>query len=180
MISDRTNSDIQEAADATKKAARSVAQDGKEAVDRVKDRITDEATTTKDRLLDSAAHVATEVSDKVRTAASAATDLASQTLTAAKDTIADESQRLAQTLRHVASDQSESVQRHVIGAVAGSMEQVADTMRGRSLGGLLGDVQTFARRNPAAVAAGAVVVGFALARLVRSASADRAPWESGS
>jgi len=67
--------------------------------------------------------------------------------------------------------------------VAKGMEQVAD--RVERAGGwlresdgdrILGDVEDFARRNPMALAAGGLAVGFALSRLVKASS--RARYES--
>ncbi|HEX2272987.1 MAG TPA: hypothetical protein VHG90_03835, partial [Acidimicrobiales bacterium] len=51
---------------------------------------------------------------------------------------------------------------------------VATSLEERGMGGVLEDVQAFARRRPAAFLAGAAVVGFGLGRAVRASSFDDA------
>ena len=105
--------------------------------------------------------------------------MASQKVDAAKDSIASEGHRLANTLRSAAGDRGDGVRAHVLEAVAGGVETAANSVQARGMSALFADVQTFARRNPGAFVAGAAVLGFALARFMRSgaSSGDGKTWE---
>jgi len=52
--------------------------------------------------------------------------------------------------------------------VADKVYALADDVEQRGFGGVLGDVQTFARRRPGAFLLGAVAVGFGIGRLVKA------------
>ena len=79
---------------------------------------------------------------------------------ARKDTLADEGQRLASGLL-------ESVEKGV--------SNISEGLRNRSVGSLVTDVESFARRHPGAFVAGAAVAGFALARFARAAAPSDVP-----
>lgn len=134
------------------------------------DDMADDASAAGNAFMDKASGVTADVTARVKDAAASATDFASKKADVMKDSIADEGHRLAQSLRSAASDRGESVQARVLDVVAGGVEQVSESMRGRSLSSMYSDVQAFARRNPGAFVAGAAIVGFAVARFVRSGS----------
>lgn len=58
-----------------------------------------------------------------------------------------------------------------VGSAADGLEQLASSIRDRSFAELYGDVEDFARRQPIAVGAAALLGGFLLARFIKS-SAD--------
>lgn len=91
-------------------------------------------------------------------------------IAAAGETLADGSDRLAKSLRQAASDDKSPLRAQVLNTVAGGVSDVSDTLRNKSLGTLVADVQGFARRNPAVFVAGAAIAGFALARVLRSST----------
>ncbi len=55
---------------------------------------------------------------------------------------------------------------------AGRLEQLADDIDARGVGGLLEDLQSFARRRPGVFLLGAAAVGFGVGRLIRAKSSD--------
>ena len=90
----------------------------------------------------------------------------------AKESLAEGGHRLADSLRSTASQQGDgTLQGAMLGAVAGSVADMSDTLHGQSLSNIVANVQGMARRNPGAFILGAAVAGFALARFSR-ASAD--------
>ena len=60
------------------------------------------------------------------------------------------------------------------------VSEFAESLRGRSVDELAGDVRSMARNNPAVFLAGSVAVGFALARFLRASGAVRPSDGSGS
>lgn len=179
MIRDKTKHDLQDAADATATAAQSVLRDGKETARGLAEKVQANAHALGETLVDGANDLAAEVTTRVKDAAIAASDTASQKVDAAKDSIASEGHRLANTLRSAAGDRGDGVRAHVLEAVAGGVETAANSVQARGMSALFADVQTFARRNPGAFVAGAAVLGFALARFMRSgaSSGDGKTWE---
>ena len=164
MISENTKADIKNAATATKTAAQSVMHDGqttaRDMAASAKDQVESTATMVKDK--------ATEIAGGVKAKAMEAAATVGDKADAATGAIADEGHRFAQTLRTAASERAETVQGRVLGVVAGGVESVSDTIRDRSFGDIVADVQGYARRNPGAFVAGAAVLGFALARFMRA------------
>jgi len=61
---------------------------------------------------------------------------------------------------------------------AEGIEQVSSAIRDRSVGDLLGMVESFARRQPAAFFGGAVLTGFVLSRFLKSSAESRPPGTS--
>lgn len=59
-----------------------------------------------------------------------------------------------------------------LNSTADGLNGLVDTIEQRGIEGLVTDVQTFARRRPAAFLLGATVAGFGIGRMIRSRSAD--------
>lgn len=138
------------------------------------------AENTAQQAVDKAARVATDakaqVSDAMEQAEDGYDDLrdaASSTMAQAKATLADSGDRLATALRD-AADGSRHASSRVMEAVAGGVSDATDRFRGGSLTDLVSSTQAYARRHPAAFAAGAAIAGFALARFMQ-ASARKGP-----
>lgn len=86
-----------------------------------------------------------------------------------RETIATEGQRMADSLREAAGQQTGSVQGRVLETMASGVTAVSDSIRARDVSTLMSDVQSFARRNPALFVAGAAAAGLLLARLAAQA-----------
>lgn len=168
MISEDTKSDIKSAATATQVAAQSVLHDGQTTAKQMAASAMDQAAATATMVKDRATDFASEASAKVAETAASVRDTVSEKADAATDAIANEGHRLARNLRTAASDRAETVQGRVLDVVAGGVESVSDSLRERTLGGIFGDVQAYARRNPGAFVAGAAVAGFVLARFLHA------------
>lgn len=86
-----------------------------------------------------------------------------------RDALADEGGRFAESLRSAAGEQDEgSLQRRLLESVAGGVEDFSDSLRGRSFGDMVDQVERFARRNPTTFLIGAAAAGFALVRFARA------------
>ncbi|MDB5370955.1 MAG: hypothetical protein JWP20_2513, partial [Roseomonas sp.] len=93
-----------------------------------------------------------------------------------KEAGAERAEGLANAVRRVADDLEDSspeIAKHVRSA-ADSVESVASSLRQRSAGDLLNDVNDFARRQPAAFFGVAVLAGFAVSRFAKSSAPGRA------
>ena len=121
---------------------------------------------------DQAAQVAGRVGEEARGVADAATERAESLAEQGKAAGAERAEGLAHAVRRVADDLEETspeIARHVRTA-AESVEQVGAALRERSVGDLLGQVGEFARRQPTAFFAAAVVAGFAVSRFAKSSA----------
>ncbi|MFC3126107.1 hypothetical protein ACFOD4_13650 [Pseudoroseomonas globiformis] len=106
--------------------------------------------------------------DVAAAAKSKAEDLAER----GKQVGADRGEGLAGAARRVADDLEETspeIARHVRSA-ADSISSVSASLRDRSVGDLLNEVNGFARRQPAAFFGAAVLAGFAITRFAKSSS----------
>jgi hypothetical protein len=93
----------------------------------------------------------------------------------AKSTLADTAERLAQSVRQSVDGGDQSVQGKLMFAAADAISDMSNSLRGQSFQDLVGQVQSFARRNPGAFVAAAAAAGFALARFARSSATPPAP-----
>ena len=176
-LMDKASNATAHAADRVRDAAVDAADRAAGMASNVSDRVKDAASAASDMAMG----VASNVTETVKDTASSMADRAGKTMSQAQDAIADEGHRLAQSLRDAAMARGETVQGKVLDVMAGGVDSVAESLRGRSVSGLYEDVQTFARRNPGAFAAGAAVLGFALARYLRSgdrSSNNPRSWEN--
>lgn len=90
-----------------------------------------------------------------------------------KDAGAERAEGLAHAVRRAADDlesSSPEIAKHVR-AAADSVEGVADSLRERSVGDLINEMNGFARRQPAAFFGAAMLAGFALSRFAKSSAA---------
>lgn len=92
-----------------------------------------------------------------------------------KDDAAQSVADLATTLRDTGRtfDDRPNIQAFV-GSAADGLDQLAGNLRDRSFVELYGEVERYARRSPIAVAAGAAIVGFLVARFIKSSAEDLA------
>lgn len=65
-----------------------------------------------------------------------------------------------------------------VGTAADGLDQLAEGIRDRSFAEIYSDVESFARRQPVTVAAGAVLAGFLLARFIKSSAEELAEASS--
>jgi len=95
-----------------------------------------------------------------------------ETAEAQKERGAEAMHRFAKAIRTAArelDDGSPEVARQ-IRAAAGSVDSLSDNLHGKSVGDLFSAATDFARSQPAAFFAGAVIAGFAVSRFLRSSS----------
>ncbi len=104
-----------------------------------------------------------------------AEELAQRGTRAGADTVAAIG-RTAETLASSLQDQSPAVAEYVRSTGA-RIDRLADDLRDKSAGELLGMATEFGRKQPLVFLAGAAVVGFALSRVVKAglATADHGP-----
>ncbi|WP_370281804.1 hypothetical protein [Pseudooceanicola sp.] len=94
-----------------------------------------------------------------------------------RDTLAGEVGEFGEALRSASGKlRRGSPQEQLVTSAANAMEEFSSHVRGRDLGELLEEVNTFGRRNPAAFLGGAALLGFAGMRLAK-ASQRRRPIE---
>ena len=87
----------------------------------------------------------------------------------AKDGVADEVNDVASALRKAAGDmRGGSVQERTMSQIASGLADVSETIRGKDLSELSGDLSAFARRNPVAFLGGAALLGFAATRFAKA------------
>ena len=91
-----------------------------------------------------------------------------------KDRAMNEVEHLASALRrageNLRDEGNSSIGAAVLSRVAGRLESVGSSMEGKDLDGLMRDVERLARRNPAAFIGGAMLLGFAASRFLKSSS----------
>lgn len=89
-----------------------------------------------------------------------------------KDRAMNEVEHLATALRrageNLRDEGNSSIGAAVLSRVAGHLETVGGSMEGKDLDGLVRDVERIARRNPAAFIGGAMLLGFAASRFLKS------------
>jgi hypothetical protein len=134
---------------------------GGSAADQARDKAQEAGAQAKEKVQEAGAQARSRVRDEVDRRSTEAGEQARST--------ADAVRRASQQLRDQGNE-----------PVAKGMEQVADRMeraggwlRESDGDSILADVEGFARRNPMAVAAGGLAVGFALSRLLKASSRTR-------
>lgn len=111
-------------------------------------------------------------------------DLFAQVRAEASTQAADQTARIATTLRTIAQDltgmstgaqplTTSSTASSLVGQASGQVEQVARWLENREPAELLDDVRRYARRNPGTFIAGAALLGFLGARFTRGLQADQ-------
>jgi plasmid stabilization system protein ParE len=132
-----------------------------EAAQQVEDKANSAIETARDGA-HSAREQVSEIASNLRKSATSGAENARETLTEAGD-------KIVGTLRSTAETAS-TVPSRVYESVSEGMSSVAETLRKRDLGEIVGDAKDYAHRNPGTVAIGAAVAGFALAHLLRAAT----------
>ncbi|MBP1806419.1 hypothetical protein [Rubellimicrobium aerolatum] len=97
----------------------------------------------------------------------------------AKDALASTGERLAQSLRSGVEGGDESIQARLMAAAADTVSDWSNQLRGRSFQEIVGQAESFARRNPGAFVAAAALAGFALARFARASAPSKSYGSSG-
>jgi ABC-type transporter Mla subunit MlaD len=90
-----------------------------------------------------------------------------------KDQVANSLSGLAQSARQIGDQMRQSGQAplaHYADATANQIQQTADYLHNRTISQLIGDIEDFARRQPAVFIAGGVVLGMLAARFIKSSN----------
>ncbi|MGX8279558.1 MULTISPECIES: YtxH domain-containing protein [unclassified Streptomyces] len=150
----------------TTTAAQTARDKASEGADLVTDKAGDVAGTAKEQTADVAGE-----------ATARAQDLVSELRSQLEEQARSQTQRLAGNVRRLADDlhdmsrhsDSDSSAASAVRQIADRGHQAASRLEDRGPGGLLSDLQDFARRRPGAFLAGAALAGFATARLAKGA-----------
>lgn len=130
------------------------------------------AQATGSALRDQAADMAEDLKGQAKGLTEAASEKAEDVADQSRKAGAAQVEGLAGAVRHVADDLEATlpgVARHVR-AAADSVDGIAESLRGRNVGELLGEVTDFARRQPVAFFGAAVLAGFAVSRFAKSSA----------
>jgi hypothetical protein len=144
---------------------------------------TDAAFAASDAVRDASAQLADVAKEALRATTSAVSAQVAEIASSVKDELtataevqkehgAEAMHRLARAARSAAQEldgSSPQVARQ-IRAAAGSVDSLSDNIHGRSVDELFSSASDFARSQPAAFFAGAVIAGFAFARFLKSSS----------
>ncbi|GAB5415633.1 MAG: hypothetical protein Cons2KO_32360 [Congregibacter sp.] len=120
---------------------------------------------------------ADEVAAEAKSAARQAVDSASSEAVGhaeeVKNNAAEEVSNIASALRSATADlRSGSATERGFAQMAESLASVSDSLRDKDLGGLVSDLNAFARRNPSIFLGGAALVGFAASRFAKATTAE--------
>jgi hypothetical protein len=99
---------------------------------------------------------------------------ATQQIEQQKQAASQSIQAFAQAVRRASdelSKQDQTTAAQVIQQAAGGLENLSHTLSNQSLGEMVSSARDFGRRNPMALAGGAALLGLALGRMARTASA---------
>ena len=108
--------------------------------------------------------LAGKAKELVRDVKARASDLTDGVTRAAKDNAS----QLGDAALDMANSAKDKVEAHYIRQASEQIQGVADTVRQRDVRELVGEVQDFARRQPTLFFGGAVVLGFAALRFLKS------------
>jgi hypothetical protein len=132
---------------------------------------------TAEKARDAAKRQGGHLADEARSAADDVKAAATRRAEDTRDATADEFSRTAHALETAADDLGErSVQREILRRTATCLQDVSDTIRGKSFGETVDELTRFGRRNPALFLGGAALAGFALARFGRASAPDPDPY----
>lgn len=130
---------------------------------------------------DQAAHVAHEAQEGMRDVVDEARDVVHDEADRQTHTVAESMHRLAGDLRTMADrSESDGAASDYVGRIGRTLDDVARRLDDGGVDGALDEVRTFARRHPGMFLAGSAAGGFALARVMRHASAPDGDASSGS
>jgi hypothetical protein len=113
-----------------------------------------------------------QVQTATRELASKAQNKVEETITQRKSVGADYIGSIAQATEHAAEAFTPDLPQaaHYIRLASKQMQEAADTLRERNVRELIGNVQGFARKQPTLFFGGAMILGFAALRFLKSAS----------
>jgi hypothetical protein len=120
---------------------------------------------------------ASQLGDSARDLANSAKDRVESAMTQQKSVGADYIGSIAQAASRAAREFENDVPQaaHYIRQASEQIQSVADTVRERDMRELVGEVQDFARRQPTLFFGGAVVLGFAALRFLKSSAPASSP-----
>lgn len=119
---------------------------------------------------DGAHNIADEVREQVREGVAYARDEAERQAREGVHYGSDQIGRTASALRSAAEDLEGTFQGEILRHAADGLQGLADDIRDKSIGEIIGDVAAYARRHPVTYLGGAALAGFALARFARASS----------
>ena len=147
--------------------------------------IRDKAADLTDNVARAAKDQASQLGDKAKNiasnAASTVQDKLQQAVGQQKSAGADYIGSIAQATEHAAEQFDDALPQaaRYIRQASGQIQSVADTVRERDLRELVGEVENFARRQPSLFFGGAVILGFAALRFLKSSAPASASAGSG-
>ena len=128
------------------------------------------------RAQDKAQDAAGQAQEKAQQAAGNAQDKVREQLDQRSTQLGEQVHEQASDLRSVSAalrDQGKGKPAEAIDRLAGYAEQASRYLRHKDADTMLGDVEDFGRQKPAAMAAGAVALGFAASRFLKASSRKR-------
>ena len=131
--------------------------------------VTDQAKGTAQQATQQAKETAQQATEQARGRVRVEVDRRSTDVGEQATSVADAMRQSAQQLREQGKDPAAKP----VEQVAQRVEQAGSWLRDSDGDTILGDVEDFARRNPLAVVAGGVAVGFALSRVLKASSTQR-------
>jgi hypothetical protein len=111
-----------------------------------------------------------DAKSKVTQAVSGVAAQAGDHLAQTRDQIADQGERMAESLRDASSRADGSMQTRVLDSMATGLSSVTDMLRNADGTAMVSRVQRFAQRNPVLFATGAAVAGLVIARALAGGS----------
>ncbi|MDI3335556.1 hypothetical protein QKW60_03985 [Defluviimonas aestuarii] len=91
-----------------------------------------------------------------------------------KAQLSQQGMKLNDVLRNRAENADYEIERRVLNVVAGSVAELSEDLRSRSISSIIDETERFARTHPGAFVAGAAIAGFALARFARASGRGHA------
>jgi len=114
------------------------------------------------------AEVASQAQDTVRGAVGDQVDQRSDQAAEKVESVADDVRAVSESLE----DRGQDAAARIVEQGADYAQQLSDYLRRSGSDQILGDVESFARRQPWAVAAGGLLIGFAASRVLRASAAS--------
>lgn len=115
-----------------------------------------------------------DAKSKVTETVSGVAAQAGEQLSHTRDQIADQGERMADSLREASSRAEGSMQTRVLDSMATGLSSVTDMLRNADGTLMVSSVQRFAQRNPVLFATGAAVAGLLIARAIAGSSRNSA------
>jgi ElaB/YqjD/DUF883 family membrane-anchored ribosome-binding protein len=137
-------------------------------------RVTGEIRETASDMAETGKQMLSDAKSKVSEAVSGVAAEAGERLDSTRNRLADQGERVAESLREVASrDEDGGMQSRVLESVATGLNSVTDTLRSADPSAMISSVQRFAQRNPVLFATGAAVAGLLVARALAGSSSPQ-------